>query len=471
MRAQPFGSLYSNTIHCGRFSCYSIGRFASSGRPRPPRLAGGVVSVVGTRRKATGSLVVRERRAAAKLRMNLSLDGRGEEGIDIDRNTSLGKVRDLFPVPDEYVFGVPKKLEDTLLATDFLPLVLLKTAETHAGTIRSRPINEHPLLVAANKELRELKQQLAELEAKRQREARQAAGAVAQAQRERAELAQELYASQTAVDALKDELRSRTAKLAAWPAQLKQALGSLAAEVRTLQREHAEQVNEMAKQLSAFAAADVGSPGGEQISSTELERQLRELQQAREHEAHELRRLRMLSKEQSEALEWRDAQIGKLEAQLRDALEQASAPRGFSEYVELKRDVNDLCTGQSRSHLSSSGLRRGPRAPHLSCLSPQPLLHMAQSSHDRDPRSQGWRHRGAGVARAREGTWCQDLRRAGGLRRQLGRLRHGRALRRRRPALHEARHEHGQRAGRREGGGLRQHVTPVTSVATVTLRP
>eukprot|EP00966_Prymnesium_polylepis_P200053 4636120-Prymnesium_polylepis.1 len=76
-------------------------------------------------------------------------------------------------------------MEDALLAADFLPLVLLKTAETHAGTIRSRSINEHPLLQAAYRECKELKQKLADTESRRHGEARQAAGALAQVERER----------------------------------------------------------------------------------------------------------------------------------------------------------------------------------------------------------------------------------------------------------------------------------------------
>ena len=47
-----------------------------------------------------------------------------------------------------------------------------------------------------------------------------------------------------------------------------------------------------------------------------------------------------------------------------------------------------------------------------------------------------WRHRGGGSARSRTGPRRQDLWRAGRLRRHLGRLRHGAAVRRGRGALH-----------------------------------
>ena len=84
--------------------------------------------------------------------MNLSLDGRGDEGIDIDRSTSLATVREQFPVPPEYLFGVPTKMEDTLRASEFLPLTLLKTTDTYVGTIRSRPLADHPGMQAARRE-------------------------------------------------------------------------------------------------------------------------------------------------------------------------------------------------------------------------------------------------------------------------------------------------------------------------------
>ena len=46
-----------------------------------------------------------------------------------------------------------------------------------------------------------------------------------------------------------------------------------------------------------------------------------------------------------------------------------------------------LCTRRPLAGLepTTSGLRRGPRAPHLACLS---LIPMTQSSHNRDPRLQ-----------------------------------------------------------------------------------
>ena len=76
--------------------------------------------------------------------MNLSLDGKGEEGINIDRTTTLTEVRVSFPVPPEYAFGVPEKRERDLLVSDFLPLVLLKVDECRVGTLRSRPVAELP---------------------------------------------------------------------------------------------------------------------------------------------------------------------------------------------------------------------------------------------------------------------------------------------------------------------------------------
>ena len=129
--------------------------------------------------------------------MNLSLDGRGDEGIDIDRSTSLATVREQFPVPPEYLFGVPTKMEDTLRASEFLSLTLLKTTDTYVGTIRSRPLADHPGMQAARRENSELRHRLAEFESQRDSEVTHLYGKMARFEAERSELTQQLSAARS----------------------------------------------------------------------------------------------------------------------------------------------------------------------------------------------------------------------------------------------------------------------------------
>lgn len=67
--------------------------------------------------------------------LHLALEGQEEHGIRISQSTTLAYVREHFPVPPAYVFGVPTRLEKAYLATDFLPLMLLKSEDTLSGKL------------------------------------------------------------------------------------------------------------------------------------------------------------------------------------------------------------------------------------------------------------------------------------------------------------------------------------------------
>lgn len=67
--------------------------------------------------------------------MRLSLEGHEEHGIVVSQTTTLDHVRSRFPVPSEYVFGVPAAMEASLRAADFLPLMLLRKDECLKGNL------------------------------------------------------------------------------------------------------------------------------------------------------------------------------------------------------------------------------------------------------------------------------------------------------------------------------------------------
>ena len=56
-------------------------------------------------------------------------------GLDISATSTLRDVRENFPVPSQFFFAVPPAGEGALLASAFVPLVLLNGSEVEAARV------------------------------------------------------------------------------------------------------------------------------------------------------------------------------------------------------------------------------------------------------------------------------------------------------------------------------------------------
>ncbi|KAL1504116.1 hypothetical protein AB1Y20_010526 [Prymnesium parvum] len=260
--------------------------------------------------------------------MNLSVDGRGDKGINIDDDTTLASVRKQFPVPAEYVFGVPVAMEDSLLAGDFIPLQLLKVKDMNAGTIYAKPINDNPAVVALKRELDELKRTLQSVESRRQAEETESTEAIARFMRERDALARDLSTARAEHEKTRRALRELVPSVRARSAQLKPELDALASLVRGLQSVHSEQTNELVAMVV------------EGHERARLREDLQSLTRERDARAAESRAL-------DEAIKRKTVDLAQLEEECRDARAHSPvAPPSVrvQEYAEVKRGVEELAS-------------------------------------------------------------------------------------------------------------------------------
>lgn len=183
----------------------------------------------------------------------LSIAGDAEEdagGLDITGRSSLRDVREKFPVPAEFFFGVPVAREAVLLARDFMPITLLNGSEVPKAVLKPHPSDAARL----KRELHALGDEVAE-----ERENKEAAEAARDtATRERMALAAELDAAKATIAQLRacDTGREREhadsrRRLSAAPSELRDELTTLRALAMQARAETAAALTSLGRDLNA----------------------------------------------------------------------------------------------------------------------------------------------------------------------------------------------------------------------------
>ena len=283
-------------------------------------------------------------------RYTLSVAGDAEGGVDIHSRSTLAAVREGFPVPQQFFFGVPLAREGGVLAKDFMPLTLLNGAEVPNAKLEPRPSDATRL----KRELREKEEECA-IERERRQAAEDARDTAMM--KERA-LTKELEAARITIQRLGTRhggsgSDDATRRLFAAPAELRQEMVTLRA---------------MAVQAKAEAAATTSGLASALLEQLEVrlqaaraqhEQQQRATLAARDKSAVELERLRLQHDALSDGLaavssacKEKDAQIAALREEVQDVYARLAAPRAappppsaFADYMKLshlKRDCEQV---------------------------------------------------------------------------------------------------------------------------------
>ena len=320
---------------------------------------------------------------------DITVDGSdGGDGLRIDRTTTLAEVRHGFPVPDAFVFGVPVKMEQSVCAVDYSPLVLLNAHVCAVATLQIKPSLSKELEARIDS----LSAHLAAMEAKHAEAASVHAEVVNARQLAEQRLAEALatveklqqsnlaLATQQTRSLAKQELASR---VAAQVASLRKEMATLRNNVDSLANDAREMFNgklQMKIRDACFTNAE--RHAAELLRLREEHRKrLMPMQEVLGQTAEDLGRATEAQVAAQATIQARDAQIAELEARLATAAlgqpaHASSVPArgsGFSEFVRLsslKRDVSALAQAGRELHQSpESASSRDKFAMALSKLS------------------------------------------------------------------------------------------------------
>ena len=263
-------------------------------------------------------------------------------GLEITARTTLKEVRDNFPVPAEFCFGVPLAHEALLLAKNFMPLTLLNGAEVPSSRLVPRPSQ----VAALKRQVHDVTNQLTDERWKRE----SAEAARDLLVREVDKMGQELQRARDTIEQLGRRrgepaaLAQATRRLSAAPAELRRELAALRGAVERTRTDAAAAVAGMGPALLAQLGAALEAADG-----AHLRRQQQAVRAAGEahqsallHARVELDELRARHARADEAAEARAALEGKLRAAedaLRESHEHHAMLQARLENLEAERDA------------------------------------------------------------------------------------------------------------------------------------
>jgi len=267
--------------------------------------------------------------------MTLSAEGTSCGGLEIHGLTTLRDVRENFPVPEHFAFGVPSEAEGRQLATDYLPLLLLNTLDTCEGTLVQRPSS---------------RARADALES--ENEALVAAVAHERAQREAADQARDALVAQLERSSQQRRRnRSELVRLSAEPGRLRAQLSKLRTAVEELRTEAAGQLAEpLLKQIAGFSQQQRQQAEGQQqegLAATRAE--LIALRTAHEEMTRvkdaQIVELEARQVQQQQAMAQLRSQIQRLQTLQQPPPAPSMPSRVFANYVrmsQLKRECDNL---------------------------------------------------------------------------------------------------------------------------------